>query len=1101
MDPKTGQRPGNLLRVAIRHTLLAAAAAENVVTAAAVKSAMTARSLAAAGLASSALLGAAIATTALLPGVAGAAAYTTVNFTGRITDDKGQPIPSATVKIQSDQGVERTATSDSSGYIHLPAIQSGRYQATISAPGYTALNNQVLQITPSTSTFAFTMSQEGMQEVVVTGARPVRDFNKTDGGLSVNVQEIADRSPIARSINAAVMLTPTVSLADPSIVANGVRRNQQAVSVSGTSAAESVYYINGLNVTDQRTFLGYSDLPFEMIQSVDVKTGGYQAEYGRGTGGIVNIVTRSGSNDFHFGASAFFSPDSMRSDRPTSYRPGGNNSVGIVDLQKTVEIDQSEQTVWASGPILKDHIFFFALYNARQTDNWGAAAFTNTTTPNGTILNTRYDDPRWAAKLDFVFTDNHRLEATVFSDKETTEYRPWNYGRAADGIVAAAGLSNDDGSLLRYEQESGGINSIFQYTGVLSEHLTISALVGRTESNYGDSGDYIAQPGILDFGTTGGYVTLGRQAGPFNLVGEDKRDTYRLDLDAYFGLAGDHHVRVGFDYEDLTSTAVSAYSGGALYYGYSQADCPAGADANGCVELLTFANVGDFKATQSAWYVQDAWSVTPSLTLQLGLRGDLYDYQNVAGQSYVKITDQIAPRFGFSWDPSGTGRNRIFSSIGDYYLPIATNTSIRASSGEIYTDQYFLTQRDGGGNLVIGADGFPVVGTQLGTTDYFSPPGAPDPRSVIERGLKPMYEREMSLGFEHQFEGGFLDTWTAGIRFTRRKLESTIEDTAIGDSIIRYCERQSLGCAANDPGLYPYVLINPGDPANVFIDLDGDARADGAGNPNPAYNPQWVNLTTDDLALDKVRRKYESLELSFQRPFDGKWGLQGSYTWAKSKGNYEGAVKSDVGQTDTSITQDFDHAANGLNSFGYLPNDRRHTFKLFGSWSPFTERFNIGANFLVQSGRPYGCIGYVPPEVDALAPNSGTPSGWFCPRGRALANATNASLVAQMAAAGVAPQRFENVDTPRGEDGRTDTVYNLDLNLSYKFFESETKGSASARVDIFNVFDGDAVTRVVEQGEVRTSAGATKNLVAPFYGLPRSYQSARFVRVGVTYAF
>jgi hypothetical protein len=143
----------------------------------------------------------------------------------------------------------------------------------------------------------------------------------------------------------------------------------------------------------------------------------------------------------------------------------------------------------------------------------------------------------------------------------------------------------------------------------------------------------------------------------------------------------------------------------------------------------------------------------------------------------------------------------------------------------------------------------------------------------------------------------------------------------------------------------------------------------------------------------------------------------------------------------------------------------------------------------------------VPPEVDPLAPNSGTPSGWFCPRGRALGVATNASLVAQMAAAGVSPSRFENVDTPRGEDGRTDTVYNLDLNLSYKFFESETKGSASARVDIFNVFDGDAVTRVVEQGEVRTSAGATKNLIAPFYGLPRSYQGARYVRVGVTYAF
>jgi hypothetical protein len=1096
---------------------------QNLVLRSATRAALRARRMAAAGMAGSVLLGSMVVTlpAVLLPSTANAAAYTTVDFTGRVTDDKGQPIPSATVAVKSDQGTVRTATADTSGYFRLPAMPSGTYKATVSADGFTTLSERAIAISPSTSTFAFTLSPLGviLDEVLVSAARPVQDFNKTDAGLSINVQEIAEHSPIARSINAAVMLTPTVSLADPSIVANGVRRNQQAVSVSGTSAAESVYYINGLNVTDQRTFLGYADLPFEMIQTIEVKTGGYQAEFGRGTGGIVNIVTRSGSNDFHWGTSAYWSPDSLRSSRPTSYRPGGNNSVGIVDLQKTVEQDQSEQTLWASGALWKDHIFFFGLYNARQTDNWGAAGFTNTLTNNGTILNTKYDDPRWAAKLDFVFNENHRLEATVFSDKENTDYRPWNYGKTQDEIFAVDGLTNANGSLLPYQQESGGTNSILQYTGVFSQFVTISALAGRTESSYKDSGPYIAQPGIIDYGTTGSYVTLGRQAGPFNLKGEDTRDTYRLDADFYFPLAGEHHARVGYDYEELESTAVSAYSGGALYYAYETGDCPDGADINGCVEKLTFANVGDFKATQSAWYIQDSWSITPTFTLQLGVRGDLYDYKNVDGQSYIKITDQIAPRLGFSWDPTDTGRNRIYGSFGDYYLPVATNTSIRASSGEIYTDQYFATQRDADGNLIIDESGFPATGAQLGTTDYFSPPGAPDPRSVIEADLKPMYEREFSLGYDHQFDGGWFDGWTAGVRYTHRNLESTIEDTAIGDAIVRYCTRQGLSCAENDPGIYPYVLINPGDAAKVFIDLNGETRADGAGNPNPAYSPEWVNLTTEDLALDKPKRKYDAVEFSFQRPFDGKWSLQGSYTWARSKGNYEGAVKSDVGQTDTSITQDFDHAANGLYAYGYLPNDRRHTFKLTGSWSPFSERLNIGANFLMQSGRPYGCIGFVPrsdgtdPDyasdtigapggvVDPLAPNSGTPSGWFCPRGAALADATNASLRNQMAAVGEDPARYENVPTPRGSSGRTDWIYNLDLNVSYKFFDSETRGSATARIDVFNVFDGDAVTRVVEQGEVRTSAGGNKNLAAPFYGMPRTYQTPRYVRLGVSYSF
>lgn len=1042
-----------------------------------------------------------IAVNAALSGTAQAAAYTTVDLTGHVADDKGQAIPSATVTITSDQGVVRTTTADQNGQFRLSAMPGGAYRATVTASGYAPLNNRAIAVAPGSSAFAFTLSLAGtvLDEVVVSAARVIKDFNRTDGGVALDVQDLSERVPLARTINAAVLLAPTVSAGDASIVANGVRRNQNAVNISGTSAAESVYYINGLNVTDQRTFLGYSDLPFEMIKTIEVKTGGYQAEFGRGTGGIVNIVTRSGSNDFHWGASAYWTPNSLRSTRPTSYAPGGNNSVGIIDFQKTVKSNSAEQTVWASGPLLEDHIFFFGLYNARQTNNWNAARFTTTTTTNGTWLNTRYDDPRWATKFDFVLNENHRLEATIFSDAENTDYRPWNYGKTQDNILAVTGLTNPDGSLLPYQQEAGGVNSILQYTGVLSPNVTVSALVGRSKSNYKDSGPYISRPGVVDFGTTGSSVTLGRQAGPFNLAGEDTRDTYRLDGDFYFSAVGDHHLRVGYDYEKLLSTAVSAYTGGALYYGYETADCPTGAGAAGCVEKLTFANVGDYKATQSAWYVQDSWSLTPNFTLQLGVRADIYDYKNVNGESYIKITDQLAPRLGFSWDPSGSGMNRIYGSYGDYYLPIATNTSIRASSGEVYTDQYFQTQRDGGGNLVIDSAGYPIMGAQIGSTDFFSPPGAPDPRGVIESDLKPMFEREMSLGFEHEFDMGVFSGWRTGIRVTHRDLKRTIEDTAIGDAITRYCARVSLACASNDPNIYPFILVNPGDEARVFIDLDGDTRTNAAGAPNPAYNPQWINLTAADMALAKPIRKYNAVELSFERPFDGKWSLQGSYTWSHSYGNYEGAVKSDVAQTDTSITQDFDHHANTLYSYGDLPNDRRHTLKLNGNWAP-TSRFSIGSNLTVQSGKPYGCLGYVPPSVDPLAPDSGTPSGWFCPRGTPLANATG-SLATQMLAVGRQPLRYTNVPTPRGSQGRTDWLYTLDLIFSYKLFQSDDRGGAVAKLEIFNVLDGDSVVRVVEQGEVRTSSGSTKNLVAPFYGMPRQYQAPRTVRFGISYSY
>ncbi len=102
---------------------------------------------------------------------------------------------------------------------------------------------------------------------------------------------------VSRPVVASMLspcLHPGASAPDATIAA-GSRRNQSLVSLSGTSAAESVYYINGLKVTDQRSFLGYGELPFDFIQTIDTKTGGYQAEYGRATGGVVNIVTRSGN--------------------------------------------------------------------------------------------------------------------------------------------------------------------------------------------------------------------------------------------------------------------------------------------------------------------------------------------------------------------------------------------------------------------------------------------------------------------------------------------------------------------------------------------------------------------------------------------------------------------------------------------------------------------------------------------------------------------------------------------------------------------------------------------------------------------------------------
>src|SRR5690606_34621883 len=121
----------------------------------------------------------------------------------------------------------------------------------------------------------------------------------------------------------------------------------------------------------------------------------------------------------------------------------------------------------------------------------------------------------------------------------------------------------------------------------------------------------------------------------------------------------------------------------------------------------------------------------------------------------------------------------------------------------------------------------------------------------------------------------------------------------------------------------------------------------------------------------KAKRTYSAIEVFF----DGKWDqffFQGSYTYAKSKGNTEGGVKSDIGQGDTNVTQDFDYLDLTTDTYGYLPNDRRHSFKLFGSYQ-FTDEWAVGANLLVQSGRPLNCMGVYDldpePGVDHYSPH------------------------------------------------------------------------------------------------------------------------------------
>jgi hypothetical protein len=274
------------------------------------------------------------------------------------------------------------------------------------------------------------------------------------------------------------------------------------------------------------------------------------------------------------------------------------------------------------------------------------------------------------------------------------------------------------------------------------------------------------------------------------------------------------------------------------------------------------------------------------------------------------------------------------------------------------------------------------------------------------------------------------------------------------------------------------------------MDIDGDGDL------------ETVEIDADTLG-PKAIRTYKAMEFFVEGNWD-KFFMQASYTWSKSHGNTEGGVKSDIGQDDTGTTQDFDYPELTIGSLGYLPNDRRHAFKVFGNYQ-LTDEWSVGANVLVQSGRPINCFGFLDGAVISHYANgyfscdsANTPAGQAYPR-----YVANPNYNPNLPASASNPRTIQSplwrsggnngtTITPRGTSGRTEWQRQLDLNVAYK--PNWADGHLTMKVDVFNVLNEHAVTTVVEQGE--NAAGEPQ---PDRYKTATGYQAPRSVRFMVQY--
>jgi hypothetical protein len=1000
--------------------------------------------------------------------------YTQVVFDGRVFDSNGAPVSGATVTIQSnDLSFTRTTTSDGTGRFSVPNLPPGEYTVSIEGDGYQPYDDPAVPIRVGQSSYNFTLAAVGADEIVVTAARTVSlEFNRTATGIVVNTGELSNRIPLGRDISNVSLLAPGAAPGDGSFQGPAANYGNQT-SVAGASIGENAFFINGLNVTNHRTLIGGSRVPFEFYDTVEVRTGGYQAEYGRATGGVINAITRAGTNEFHAGAVLFTSPGFMNENtQPNTY----------AFLNEFAEAENHSATLYASGPILRDRLFFYGLYEASYTYN----AFTSNTSnsadlapdfPNDSQRTRDEDDsPFWALKLDWNILDGHRLEYTTWSDETETE-------RTNARVSALDNSFLEDQGGFTYGR--GGTSQIVRYTGDFTDWFSLSAAWGNNQQS-----DFVrAAPNneLATINTVPGYLLI---LSNYNVItiqeADDERDMIRVDADFRFNLMGDHHVRLGYDREELSTlqdTRRNPTAGGCttiLDGPVSTLDLGQGAGChdvflqryattvafpNGRWRYDLYHNVGGFTSEQTALYAQDSWDILPNLTLQLGVRTDSFENQNLDGETFITMEDQIAPRVGFSWDPMDDGRTKIYGSFGTYYLPVATNTNIRLGGSEyFYRIRYDAT-------LANNPDGTPnTAGFVYRDTQTFSNGTVPTPAQASSSVLDPFQEDEWVIGAER-----YIGDWRLGVSYTHRDLIQVIEDIAIDQVVNQICLDETAGtssCTATFTGFHQYVLANPGGEVSVQLKdpILGETTL-----RTITFDSADGSLFLGGVGYPEVDRTLDMLTLTFEREFDGTWGLQGSYTWMDSQGNYEGSVKSDVGQDDAGLTQDFDQPGLADDaSNGPLPNHREHTFRLFGTWSPI-ENFQIGANLFIQSPRLFGCLGNHPTDPYAAAYGS---ASFYCD--------LNGDAVA------------DNSPTPRGSQLESDWRQQLDLSFIWNQELGEGGPSAQFRFDVFNVTDEEAVTDLNEIGEVATGVPGTAN---PTYGMPLAYQPGRNFRAGVAIRF
>lgn len=938
------------------------------------------------------LLGAALAGAVWLTAITIAPAQTTTgSFKGTVEDADGNPI--AAVIILTGASGERTLVVEDDGRFLAGFLTPGVYQVRVEAPDVAALDDEIRIGLGQRLERHYAFTPEMQEQMQVVGrARRAIDFGSQATGANIT-SEMAEAIPLGQNVSSMVLLSPGVKDGGGTGTANP--------SISGSSGLENQYVFNGVNITNAGygALGGYSivhgsrgqGINYHFVTETQVVTGGFSAEFGQATGGIVNVLTKSGTNELGGSLYGYFTPTGLQADFITpDYDPPFGPTTGVERLNYGFDV---------GGPIKKDKAFFWFGLNPSSTSTTRTAPGPEYGLWDRGEMTLKQDSLNYAAKLSFTPRPEHRIDVTLFGDPTDTNLS-FNRGSAT--------LRQPDERQFS-QLDFGGRHWVIDYKGEIRPDFLVEATIANANSTFDETfPKQFDSHRFIDLVPTysgGGSERLGGIG--FFETSESDNTQFTLKLTNFIDR---HELRYGVGFEDIDYTAAGDYTGpefvthsgvttstGAI--AYRDLDCSLVGDA-GVSEWVTITDqaeldsicppgmytapfdvpvfysvvrgkISDKNVETSSEYlyvfVQDDWRITDDFTLSMGMR---WEQESLVGRDVTyNLPSEWSPRLGFTWDHTGEGRSKVYGHFGRFHEKVPLDIAVRLFSNEVQILQgdYYDS------NLL---DPVPCSDTPdpvTGECDRYFPTGF-GTTDVID-GTRTSRVDELVLGYQRQLG----NLWTVKAEWQYRELKRVLEDFQLGSA---------SGIELGTDGFGSYVVGN--------IPPEG--------------------MTAPGTSFPKPERQYMALTLSATATAP-RWSFTGQYTLSSLHGNYEGLFRNDNGQSDPNLTSLFDFPNEELFQFTYangkLNTDRTHRLQGFGYYK-WANGWSIGSRVLAQSGTPRLRLASHP----------------------VYGNGGEISL------------------DRRGKLGRTPTQWSADLNFAKEFkLKDKLESTISIEVDVFNLFN------------------------------------------------